>query len=203
MNIKLQQSILALMFFQLIAFSAFCGDLPHTQVLIRREIISLGGEWEGTESLSRICYSGDRFREEHFEMLTHCRELPWLGFSQVTNCTPDAMKPLQDLKLLRRLDIFESDCLLDGLVWLKASESIEEVRVDGIRIKASVLGALQKVRSLKKLVLNVETIDEECLVVLGKCTQLKRLELKTAETIDNSLKNRLLESIPNCKVSWQ
>ena len=77
------------------------------------------------------------------------------------------------------------------------------MRVDGIRIKASVLGALQKVRSLKKLVLNVETIDEECLVVLGKCTQLKRLELKTAETIDNSLKNRLLESIPNCKVSWQ
>ena len=124
------------------------AQAPYTQRLIRQEILRLDGEWEG-DLPKRICFTGEKFASDHFEMLAHCTELDWLGFISISECKAEDLKHLGNLQALRRIDFYESDCLLEGLKFLANCRSLTEIRIESKIVDANALNSLASIRSLQ------------------------------------------------------
>ena len=191
--------ILSIMLFTLPLQNSAEGQLTYTQNLIREEIIRLGGEWEGSDAVKRICFAGESFKTEHFEMLSHCSGLEWFSAHDIRLCEKDALKHLLQIRSLVRVDLLGAGDLANGLEHIPVRCSkLEEVNVEAKHLNMEAFSALQKVQSLRRLSLEVGSLEREQWELLSRMTQLKYLYIESS--LDPAVEKRIRDALVNCEV---
>jgi hypothetical protein len=176
---------------------------PHTHSLISNEIFRLGGETEGPSKLVRVVFQGARFESAHFEMLSHLNDLREFHCNDV-RASSSAMRHLEMLPLLERIDINGGVELVNGFKYLKTKACLREITLQNTVIGEESLNAIATVPNLRFLHLDRVTVHKSAVDVLPKiankvevwCTSVdgiseeeKRqleLALMEAETLRNS-----------------
>lgn len=170
-----------------------------TEELLRREIVRLGGEWEGDNAPSRIGFSGPGFSQDHFEMLEHIRGTQMLTLVDI-DLGPKATKSLGTVKTLKRL--YVERCRLaqmgyDPLNQLTALASLEVYDCD---IPLEFIGAIAKLETLKSVVLVDAQLPMTAIEELSKIRKLERLQVYSSREFSALEIERLRSRLPSCKV---
>jgi len=199
MHPSMKFRILCIMLFTLPFLNPAEAQLTYTQDLIREEIIRLGGEWEGSDAVKRICFAGELFKTEHFEMLSHCSGLEWFEAHDIRLCDKDALKHLLQIRSLIRVDLLGAGDLADGLehIPVKCSK-LEEVRVEAKHLSIEAFSALQKVQSLRHLSLEVGSLEREQCELVSRMKQLKYLYIESS--LDPAVEKSIRDALINCEV---
>ena len=199
MDPPMKLRILCIMLFTLPFLNPAEGQLTYTQDLIREEIIRLGGEWEGSDAVKRICFEGELFRTEHFEMLSHCTGLEWFGALDIRLCDKDALKHLLQIRSLIRVDLLGAGDLADGLEHIPVRCSkLKEVNVEAKHLSIEAFSALQKVQSLRRLSLEVGSLEREQWELLSRMRQLTYLYIESS--LDPAVEKSIRDALVNCEV---
>lgn len=169
---------------------------PHTHWLISNEILRLGGETEGPSKLVRVVFRGPAFENAHFEMLSHLHQLREFHCSDV-KASSSAMKYLEMLPLLERIDIDGGGDLVNGFRFLKTHASLKEIRLQNTAIAEESLNAIVEIPNLRFLQLDHVTIQQSAVDVLSKiatkvevwCVALQGISEADETRLENALFN--------------
>lgn len=140
---------------------------PHTHSLISQEIFRLGGETEGPSRLVRVVFQGPRFESAHFEMLSHLDQLREFHCNDV-QASSSAMRHLEMLPLLERIDIKGGVELVNGFKYLKTQPCLREITLQNTVVGEDSLNAIAMVPNLRFLQLDRVTVHESAVHVLPK-----------------------------------
>jgi hypothetical protein len=185
----------------LLASDSAHAQLTLTESLIRREVMEFGGDWEGSDRVALLAFVGDRFTNEHFELLSHIRAVEWFHVSNV-RASPESLRWLYGQPLLTKLDILESGQMVDGmnLIGTSVLGRLEEVRISDCKLSEENLRDIANMHKLKLLVLEAVEIKSEDVHYLSKCKLLKKLQLISINDIATTAIDELRESLPTCDI---
>lgn len=177
------------------------GQLTLTERLIRKEVMESGGQWEGSDRVPLLGFIGERFTDEHFEMLSHIRAIEWFHASEL-KVESESLRWLYGQPMLTKLDLIDTGNLIDGLHLLGASVlgRLEIVRIAETKLSRKNLSCISSMRRLKELeALDVE-VEVEALRMLTSCKRLKRLEISPTNTIPIPVIEELRKALPECEI---
>lgn len=183
-------------------YSSAAAQLTLTERLIREEVMEADGQWEGSDRVPLLGFIGEKFTDEHFELVAHIRAIEWFHVSEV-NVEPESLRWLSRQPLLTKLDLIDSGNLIDGLHLLGDSVlgRLESVRISGTTLSRKNLFSISKMRRLTALeALDVE-VNAESLVLIAKCKSLAKLEIRATNDIPISVVSDLEEKLPDCEVT--
>jgi hypothetical protein len=163
---------------------------PHTHSLISHEIFRLGGETEGPGKLVRVVFQGPLFESAHFEMLSHLDDLREFHCNdvQASSC---AMRHLERLPLLERIDINGGVALANGFKYLKTKACLREITLQNTVIGEESLNAIAMVPNLRFLQLDRVTIHRSAVHVLPKIATKVEVSCISVDGISEEEKKRL------------
>lgn len=192
--------IAVLVMISFVSSSRCDAQLTHTQALIEREIVVLGGRSESPNVLVWVEFQGGKFRPQHFEMLSHLTKLRWFSAINV-NGNADCLIALKSLPELQRLDLESCGDTVEGITHLANHPSLNEVQIEHAKISRRVIEALQSIPNLRILVLENTEFDpkdwkvladlcKRCSVDLGEIKGLKESDLETIVRLNDELQRQ-------------
>ena len=151
------------------------AQLTATEQLIRKEIVRLGGDWEGQSKPILVEFIGPRFDVCKFEMLTHLKGLNFLSVSDC-NTPTQAIHCISQIEDLKELQIINSKVDGSSFSNLANCRNLSSIQLDGVDISPSFLDELIKLKNLRKLTVRNSTVPEKFDTEVAKMPSLTEFD---------------------------
>lgn len=199
---KIVRIHIALLFLLFVFPNSVHAQLTATEKLIQREVISLGGQWEGSDSCGLVSFEGKKFAEEHFEMLSHVRGIEWFHANGVDS-SADTMRWLYSQDHLIKLDLFDCGELGNGLHFLRRStlSRLEQFRVSNINLSDRTAESIASMQNLKVLSLEDVGLTPTAFSKLARCKKLEAFDAHLTSVVPTEVIKKLETELPKCVVT--
>lgn len=173
-------------------------DRTITEQLIHKEIMRLGGEWEGYLPV-RIALSSGKFTEQHLEMLEHVRPFKMLDLYQV-EVGVEAMNSLSKLEKLEWLDMEDSTIDAKGSEKLANLKSLKNLRLEDCKAAPEWIRAIGEIPTLTQLTLNDTDLPSGTLEIVARLKNLEHLWIDSTREFKAEEIEKLKAALPMCKI---
>ncbi len=173
--------------------------LTVTEELIRREIIQLGGDWQGSSEPLLVAFLGEEFNSQHFEMLTHIPTLPY--FCADTVAIDDfAFSCLSEVHGLERLEFW--NCNLESNCWslLRDNRDLRHLRLLSVTMSDVEPIELASLTQLEELELDDMDVSEALIREISTMQNLRRVNFTGCPQITPEKRQELRDSMPNASI---
>jgi hypothetical protein len=176
------------------------AELTATEKLIRAEIIRLGGDLEAPRFPELVVFFGDKFSEDHFELLSHLPTVRWFVVDHAP-ATERAFGLLRECPCLDEIHL-NSPQQFDGrgLGRLVLQRNLRTLHIDDAQLSDAGFDELLTLTSLKVLTLTDVDFPVNRLVELGRFTKLQELLITSTRHLSENEIEKLRAALPECDV---